>query len=189
MLGATATTPTGTVSFFADAATTAFASCTLSGTGSSASCSVTYTPTTAGAHAITASYGGDATQADAHTAAAAAVTDIERPTTTSINCTPASFTPGASTSCTATVTDVVVAPSLHDALPILSFFADAATTAFASCTLSGTGSSASCSVTYTPTTAGAHAITASYGGDATHEGSSGATAAAMTVTKDRKSVV
>src|SRR5256886_8598728 len=60
ILGATATTPTGTGSFFADAATTAFASCSLSGTGSSASCSVTYTPTTAGAHAITASYGGGA---------------------------------------------------------------------------------------------------------------------------------
>src|SRR5207245_760377 len=146
-----------------DAATTAFASCTLSGTGSSASCSVTYTPTTAGAHAITASYGGDATHDGSSRATAAAGTATTHPTTTSVNCSPATFLAGAPTSCTATLTDVVVAATATPPPCTALFRSDAATTAFASCTLSGTGSSASCSVTYTPTTAGAHAITASYG--------------------------
>src|SRR5438093_208426 len=62
-----ATAPTGTVSFSADLASTAFASCTLGGastdpdTGAvSTSCAVSYTPTAVGPHTITASYGGDA---------------------------------------------------------------------------------------------------------------------------------
>src|SRR5439155_1122072 len=181
VVGATAPTPPGPLSSYADAATTAFASCTLSGTGSSASCSVTYTPTTAGAHAITASYGGDATHEGSSGVTAAAVTVTKHPT--KIGSAPATEPVDSPTGCRATVTDIVVGATATTPTGTVSFFADAATTAFASCTLSGTGSSASCSVTYTPTTAGAHAITASYGGDATHEGSSGVTAAAVTVTK------
>src|SRR5206468_252226 len=59
--------------------------------------------------------------------------------------------------------------------------ADLASSAFASCTLGGastdplTGAvSTSCAVSYTPTVVGPHTITASYGGDASHLGSSGA---------------
>src|SRR5207253_2621323 len=140
-------------------------------------------PTTAGAHAITASYGGDATHEGSSGATAAAVTVTKHPTTTRAEERRVGKPAGASTSCTATVTDVVVGATATTPTGTVSFFADAATTAFASCTLSGSGCSASCSVSYPPTTAGAHAITASYGGDATHEGSSGATAAAVTVTK------
>src|SRR5437016_4749327 len=187
----TAITPTGTVSFANSGGTFSAASCTLSGTGSSASCSVTFTPNASGAHTITATYGGDATHDGS--SGTTVVTATKHPTTTSVSCTPASVPVGSPTSCTATVTDIVVGATATTPTGTVSFFADAATTAFASCTLSGTGSSASCSVTYTPTTAGAHAITASYGGDATHEGSSGATGSALTVTKhpttDRKSVV
>src|SRR5439155_6242233 len=108
VVGATAPTPPGPLSSYADAATTAFASCTLSGTGRSASCSVTYTPTTAGAHAITASYGGDATHEGSSGVTAAAVTVTKHPTTTSVSCSPATFPAGVSTTCTATVTDIVV---------------------------------------------------------------------------------
>src|SRR5439155_334798 len=134
-----------------------------------------------GAHTITATYGGDATHDGS--SGTTVVTATKHPTTTSVSCAPASVPVGSPTSCTATVTDIVVGATATTPTGTVSFFAAAATTAFASCTPSGTGSSASRSVTYAPTTAGAHAITASYGGDATHEGSSGVTAAAVTVTK------
>src|SRR5439155_1688110 len=135
VVGATATTPTGTVSFFADAATTAFASCTLSGAESSSNCSVPYTPTTAGAHAITASYGGDATHEGSSGVSAAAVTVTNHPTTPSLRDALPIFPAGVSTTCTATVTDIVVGATATTPTGTVSFFADAATTAFASCTL------------------------------------------------------
>src|SRR3989442_6834750 len=61
---ATAPFPTGPVDFFADGAATPFASCSLSGSGVTQSCSVSYTPTTAGAHSIVAKYAGDPAHAD-----------------------------------------------------------------------------------------------------------------------------
>src|SRR5439155_1561076 len=63
---ASATAPTGTVSFTADLASSAFASYTLGGPTTdlagavSTSCTVSYTPTAVGPHTITASYSGDA---------------------------------------------------------------------------------------------------------------------------------
>src|SRR5947208_912867 len=42
------------------------------------------------------------------------------------------------------------------------------------------GTGASCSVTFTPNASGAHTITATYGGDATHDGSSGTTVVTAT---------
>src|SRR5207249_323790 len=148
-----------------------------SGTGSSASCSVTFTPNASGAHTITATYGGDATHDGS--SGTTVVTATKHPTTTSVSCTPASVPVGSPTSCTATGThttpEVATPPTetvsftnyavtLHDALPIFS----------------GTGSSASCSVTFTPNASGAHTITATYGGDATHDGSSGTTVVTAT---------
>ena len=66
----TAPTPTGTVSWTTiDVGTFAPSSCTLSGSGDSASCSVTYTPTSAGTygmHNITATYAGDTTYETSH---------------------------------------------------------------------------------------------------------------------------
>src|SRR3989454_10146460 len=61
---ATAPFPTGPVNFFADGAVTPFASCSLSGSGVTQSCSVSYTPTTEGAHSIVAKYAGDPAHAD-----------------------------------------------------------------------------------------------------------------------------
>src|SRR3989475_5603650 len=61
---ATAPFPTGLVNFFADGAATPFTSCSLSGSGVTQSCSVSYTPTTAGPHSIVAKYAGDGAHAD-----------------------------------------------------------------------------------------------------------------------------
>ena len=177
---ATPSTPTGTVSFTSNGtgSFTPAASCTLSGSGSSASCVVTYTPTAinTGTHTITASYGGDSTHATSN--GSASVTVTARSTSTTVSCTPASVAVNQGTSCTATVTDTAAGTATTPTGTVT--FTSNGTGSFtpaASCTLSGSGGSASCAVTYTPTTigTGTHTITASYGGDSVHTGSSGTT--------------
>src|SRR2546425_5325908 len=84
---ATAPFPTGPVNFFADGAATPFASCSLSGSGVTQSCSVSYTPTTAGAHSIVAKYAGDSAHADS-TSPPAAVAATKHPTATGLVCDP-----------------------------------------------------------------------------------------------------
>src|SRR2546428_1127435 len=71
---------------------------------------------------------------------------------TTVSCNPPAFAAGASTSCTATVTDSVATPPF--ATGTVNFFADASTTAFASCSLTGTGQVQTCAVSYTTTTVG-----------------------------------
>jgi parallel beta-helix repeat protein len=88
-------------------------------------------------------------------------------TTTSVNCgagTPTT-TYGGSISCVATVTAASGTTSPSGTVAWTSNGAGPFVTS--PCTLSGTGGSASCSVTYTPTSVGtgAHLITASYAGD------------------------
>jgi hypothetical protein len=96
-----------------------------------------------------------------------------RKTTTSVSCVPSLVSVNKATFCAASVTDTslgtVVTPSGSVS------FTTNGTGAFSpatSCTLSGTSAFASCSVSYTPTTVGTHAIGASYGGDTNHAGSS-----------------
>src|SRR2546427_369418 len=157
--------PSGTVSFSADVSSSAFASCTLGGastdplTGAvSTSCAVSYTPTVAGTHTITASYCGDTSHLGS--SGAFVVTALKHETSTEVSCTPAFFFND-------TATTEIYTLSLHDALPIsapsgtVSFSADVASTAFASCTLGGastdplTGAvSTSCAVSYIPTVVG-----------------------------------
>src|SRR2546425_8110952 len=100
---ATAPFPTGPVNFFADGAATPFASCSLSGSGVTQSCSVSYTPTTAGAHSIVAKYAGDPAHADS-TSPPAAVAATKHPTATGLVCDP-SVPVSSAANCMATVTD------------------------------------------------------------------------------------
>src|SRR3989442_1385003 len=80
------------------AGTFSSSSCTLSGPGTSASCSVPYTPTAVGtgAHTIAASYGGDTTHAGSSGTTAVVVT-AKRSTSTSLSCTPATVVVGQTT--------------------------------------------------------------------------------------------
>src|SRR5207245_2229995 len=142
----------------------------------STSRTVSYTPATAGAHLITASYGGDTSHNGSSDMTV--VTALKHATTTSVSCTPASVPVGSPSSCTATVTEDRPRAAKATSGPV-SFSQDTDSTAFASCTLGSpttnttTGAvSTSCSVSYTPATVGAHLITASYGGDTSHNGSS-----------------
>jgi virginiamycin B lyase len=93
-------------------------------------------------------------------------------TTTGVSCSPRSASVGNRTTCTATVTN---SDSATPAAPsgTVSFSSDSSGSFSGSCTLSG----GSCSVTYTPSAVGSgtHSITAVYGGDGLHSGSSGST--------------
>src|SRR5207253_2256709 len=125
---------------------------------------------------ITASYSGDTTHDGS--SGATVVTALKHETSTEVSCSPARVPVGSPSSCTATVTDSTplsaTAPS-----GTVSFTADLASSAFASCTLGGATTnsagavSTSCSVSYTPTAVGPHTLTASYGGDTTHLSSAG----------------
>src|SRR5207245_198284 len=185
-----ATAPTGTVSFTQDLASTAFASCTLGGTSTypytgavSSSCPLTYPPPRSAALTITASYSGDASHLSS--SGTFVVTALKHETSTEVSCSPALVPVGSPSSCTATVTDATPG-SATAPTGTVSFTADLASSAFASCTLGGATTdsagvvSTSCTVSYTSTAAGPHTITASYSGDATHLASTDTTTVTVT---------
>lgn len=156
--------------------------CTLGDDGGGkASCSLTYTPTAAGTHPITATYPGNNNHDPS--AGPTQVTVSRRETTTTLACAPGALVLGiANTTCTATVSDVsagpIPAPGIVD-------FASDAKGAFDSgtCKLGPAGGgSAACHVTYTPSQLGltVHEITASYQGDSSYEKSRGSTGIQVT---------
>src|SRR2546426_52782 len=180
-----ATAPSGTVSFSQDT-DSAFASCSLGSPSTNAttgavstSCAVTYTPSTVGIHLITASYGGDTSHLSS--SGTTTVTALQRSTSTSVTCSPATIPVNASTTCTATVSDNDVGTKSTPSGTV-SFTSTGVGifSGFDSCTLDSTGKS---SITYTPIEVGtgSHAITATYEGDTTHASSRGSTS--VTVTK------
>ena len=177
-------TPVGSVSFTTNS-TGAFNSntCTLSGTGTpgTASCQVTYTPATIGTHTITGTFSGDTIHTGSQ--GSTSISFGKDSTATSIACSPSSVAINQASTCTATVTDT----GLGQTNPTGTVsFASSGTGSFAGspCTLvSQNATSSSCQITYTPTSgAGTHSISASYGGDATHNGSASSPAFALTVT-------
>jgi hypothetical protein len=109
---------------------------------------------------------------------------VIRNTTTGVSCTPASLIVNQATSCTAMVTDTSSGTAITPSGTVS--FASNGAGAFtpSSCTLAGTGASASCSVGYSasppPTLGhGTQTITGRYGGDATHAASSASFALAV----------
>ncbi len=173
------TTPTGVVTFASDTSGGSFSSssCTLSADNviGEASCSFSYTPGQASptAEIITATYGGDGSHAASSGQAALVVT--LRATATAVTC--QHVKPGLA-KCTATVSDL--SPGSAPAPAGKVSFSSSGRGVFrpTQCTLSGTGTSASCAVNY-KAPAGvpfrAQTITASYGGDSTHQSSTGST--------------
>jgi Bacterial Ig-like domain (group 3) len=174
------TTPTGTVTFTSDTSGGTFSaggSCTLSpaDTGGQASCSLSYTPGQAGAGAqtITGNYGGDT----AHVASSGSdvITVTLRATTTALTCQPVKLVLD---QCTATVSDTSPGTATTPTGTVSFTSSGSGHFSATQCTLSGTGTSASCAVYY-GTLAGVlmrrQTITASYGGDSTHQESTGST--------------
>src|SRR2546426_485451 len=139
-----------------------------------ASCSVGYTPGTAGSATITAAYAGDLTHQNNSGRATVSATNSTNSTT--VSC--AALAVGVAASCTATVTDTDSGTKTTPTGTVNWSSSDAAG-AFApspgTYTLTPTASTAVafCSGVYTPGTAETATITAAYAGDLTHQNSSG----------------
>lgn len=132
-------------------------SCTLAGSGTSASCQASLTPS--GTGVVGADYGGDGAHA-VSSGQSSTVTVNPRPTSTVLSCASAAVSAGAALTCTATVND----PLLVTPTGTVSFTSGIGNP---TCTLTGAGTSgaASCSVQFTPSTAGSYTVSAAYGGD------------------------
>ena len=178
----------GTVTFSGTLPSGMPTSCTLAGgTGTSISCSATWTPgsgTEGTGYSISASFGGDSTFIThvASSTSSATSLHIQTSTTTTLSCSPSPGIAGVSESCTATVTNgdsgftsratgtVTFSGTLPPGMPT-------------SCTLtSGSGTSNSCSATWTPHSGapGSYSISASYGGD-TYRASSSSSATPLNI--------
>lgn len=169
----TSVTPTGPVNFASTGpGTFSPSSCTLAGSGSSSSCSVTYSPTGAGTDTITTAYAGDSVHSGSSGTFSLVVSTAIRSTSTSVTCSPSSLQVGYSTACTATVTDTASGTSITPTGAVSFVSSGPGTFSPSSCTLAGTGASSACSVAYSPTASGTDTITATYGGDSVHYGSS-----------------
>lgn len=175
--GIGAATPTGTVGFGTDSSGN-FAStgCTLSSTvAGTSSCSVTYTPTAAdsGTHTITATYSGDDEHAGGADQTTVAIHHVT--TTAAVSCSPSPVTVGDTANCTATITaaDASAGPPTGS----VSFTTNGPGKFSATgCTLpAGSGITADCKFTYTPSAIGpgTHQLTAGYSGDDAHAASQG----------------
>ncbi|HEV8340114.1 MAG TPA: PxKF domain-containing protein [bacterium] len=92
----------------------------------------------------------------------------KRSTSTSASCSPSPIFLNGSTTCTATVTDTDTPTFVTPTGTVTWTGGVGGTFSPVSCTLSGSGASATCSVTYTATTVGVHPIIAMYSGDANH---------------------
>jgi hypothetical protein len=174
-------TPTGIVTFAGNShGTFSGPSCAL---GAGGSCHVDYTPSAAdsGIHRITASYRGDGAHTASNGAANLTVNagdgGSKRPTSTSVVfCIPPTVTVGSSASCRATVTDAGNGPALTPTGTLRFSSNSHGTFAGASCSLAEVNAtSAGCNVVYVPSAvdSGTHGLTATYGGDAVHDPSSG----------------
>src|SRR5438445_689575 len=86
-------------------------------------------------------------------------------TSTTLGCTPSTVVVNQATSCTATVTDTATGPTTPTGTVTF--------TPSGTCILGGLGDSATCSADVTPTETGTLSVSATYGGDATHQSSSG----------------
>jgi Bacterial Ig-like domain (group 3) len=162
----TPSSPTGTVTF------TPGGSCTLSGTGPSATCSISITPSSTGTLTVVASYAGDSSSTP-HSASSGSTSVTVNPastnlraTTMTVVCTPSTILVFQAASCTATVTDTA-SGTPSPPTGTITF------TTGGTCSLTGTGSSTSCSVTLSPTTIGTLTVAADYPGDSGHNPSSG----------------
>ena len=116
-------------------------------------------------------------------AARHAASSGRRPTSTAAACSPDSVAVGETSTCTATVTDTGGgAPSSPGGTVAFATDSQGEFAPAASCSLSPAGAGASsCTVEYVPGAAGTHSITATYGGNAQHDGST-STAAQLSVT-------
>src|SRR5256886_1475310 len=199
-------TPTGSVSFASDGTGTFSpgTSCSLlAGAAGTASCAVTYTPTVVGTgtHSITGTFVPTSNHAASNGAFALTVSPpAAAPTTTAVNCVPASVTVNSGSGCTPTVSVFFESPAAPPGPLSFPTRRSADLSPGTSCSLlAGAAGTASCAVTYTPTVVGTgtHSITGTFVPTSNHAASNGAfaltvsppAAAPTTTAVDRESVV
>ncbi len=171
-------TPTGNVTFTSSSTGTFTGTCSLTGTGATASCAanVTYTPTVVapGTHTISGTYNGDTKHAFSTSTGSQSftLTVIGRSTSTTVSCAPSSVVVNNGSTCTATLTDTATGtPSIPTGQ--VRFTSSGTASGSFSPTTSCNLVAGSCSVTFTPTSAGKDTVTANYQGDNVHSTSSG----------------
>lgn len=103
-----------------------------------------------------------------------------RTTSGTVSCSPNPVNVGSSTSCTATVSDTSTTPTTPIGTVAFTSTGAGSFTPSNTCTLSGTGPTSMCSVTWTATNTGGQTISASYAGDIGHTGNSGSTTLTVT---------
>ena len=152
------------------------------GAGATESITVTYAAATTAAATVSNTAYADSDEFDPPVSDVDTVDIVQRATSTSVTCVPASVVVNQASTCTATVTDSDAPTKSAPTGTVLITIDTTATTSPATgiCSLgSPTASSSSCSVTITPTgAAGSYTVTATYqeASSAIHAGSSGSTA-------------
>src|SRR5437870_4479135 len=181
---ATPTSPTGSV-FFSSSSLGSFApspTCTLGPTSpSTSSCWLSYTPGpgTEGIQTVIGTYGGDSTHMGSSGPTSLQVT--KRASSTSVSCSPSALRPKHSTTCQASVTDTSSGTPITPTGSVSWSSSGTGTFSPTSCIVSGNGSTATCTVTYSPSSgrASIQQIIATYTGDTNHLSSSGSTTIAV----------
>jgi hypothetical protein len=164
-------TPTGGV-YFTSNGLGSFTpgSCSLGTQSSStATCSVNYSPSSAGKQTILASYAGDTSHGTSQNKTSLTVVAA---TSTSVQC--SAVLVGYTSACAASVFDTSSSPSTPTGIVTFATNSTGTFTPSNSCTLSPAtpAGNSTCSLSYSPTVGGHHLITGSYPGDAAHSGSS-----------------
>ena len=178
-----ANTPTGSITFIPSPGTTGGSLSANTCTLSAGSCSVTFSGTAPGTATVNATYSGDSTHDKSVAKRLASIIVVLDTTSTAvpkINC---NIATGA-TSCTANVVVTVTDLNTTSNTPTgsVTFTLSAGTTGGSLSAPSCIPTTGSCSVIFTGTTVGSGSVTASYGGDSTHKGST-SNVATITVTK------
>jgi hypothetical protein len=145
----------------------------------SAQCSVTFSSPVVETDTVTATYGGDGTHNGSFgTTSVAVIAAAKNGTTTSIACVPGTPVVNTATNCTVTTTDIGPGALSNPTGPVNLSSDGAGAFSGASCTLgaqAGSTSVSTCQATYTPSATGGQTLTATYPGDAGHNGSNGTT--------------
>jgi hypothetical protein len=168
--------PTGQVTFTAAPNSGTFSgggACTLpASAGETVSCHLTFTPSAGGGYTISGAYSADTT----HSASggSGSLTAID-PTTTSFTCTNSTLQIDSSTECTATLTDASSPQAPGGSVTFSSSPTTGTFGAPGACNwqASGSGGSATCEVTFAPSSVGGYTLSAAYSGDSLHSASTG----------------
>jgi len=159
---------TGTVTFSGALPPGMPTSCAFTGgSGIISICTVSWTPApgTEGNYHISVSYAGDLTHASSSTGGV--LTIAKRGVSVSLSCS-SPYQHNTPTTCTVTVTDTSFGTPITPTGTITFSSSGPGVFSSAGCTLSGSGATASCHVTFTPTSKGSYTVAASYGGDTNH---------------------